>query len=160
VPAYNTSGTESLAVNPVLPSVLLPGDQKYLFGTTPYLPGQVSEPNDANVVTEAVILDERSIAIQLAPRPGGGAPPGLHVIAIASANPGAAEIDIQDAGIDADGAYQTQTTSPAYKMTVWTQEGPVWVASTQLQPEGGKFLTALIVANPNAVSFIVKAMYV
>jgi len=160
LPQYQNSGLETMALNPILPTVLLPGDETYVFGTMVYTPGQSQKPNDSNVVFEAVTLDERSIAVTLAPRPGGGTPPGVMVQIVANANPGVAEIDVQDAAVDADGAYETQTTSTAYKLTVWTQEGAVWISTTQLQPEGGHFITLLVVANPNAVSFTAKIIYV
>lgn len=153
----------SMAVNPVLPTVLWPGDEKYVWGTSPNNPGQISTPNDSNVITEAVNVGDRSIAVAIAPRPGGGAPPGLMAQAIASANPGVAEIDIQDAAVDADGAYLTQTTSTAYKMTVWTAltDGTGrYISTTQLQPEGARFITGKIVLNPNAVTFTLKFVYV
>jgi hypothetical protein len=85
------------------------------------------------------------------------------VQAIASANPGAAEIDVQDAAVDADGAYLTQTTSAAYKMTVWTALGDGsgrYISTTQLQPEGGRFISLKCIANPNAVTFTAKVIYV
>jgi hypothetical protein len=149
--------------NPVLPTVLWPGDFKYVFGTSPNLPGQIPTPNDSNVVTEAVVVGERSIAVALAPRPGGGAPPGVQVQVIASANPGAAEIDVQDASVDADGAYLTQTTSAAYKLTVWTALGDGsgrFISTTELQPEGTQFISLKVIANPNAVTFTGKVTYI
>src|SRR5580700_11374290 len=99
MPKYFNSGLGTMTVNPVPSTGLLPGDEKYLWGTSgiPPTPGQIQAPNDSNVVTEAVAVNERSIAIQLVPRPGGGSPAGLMVQVIASANPGAAEIDVQDA---------------------------------------------------------------
>src|SRR5271155_1130048 len=149
--------------NPVLPTILWPGDEKYVLGTSPNNPSQISTPNDSNVVTEAVTVGERSIAIALAPRPGGGAPQGLMVQVIASANPGAAEIDVQDAAVDADGAYLTQTTSTAYKMTVWAALGDGsgrYISTTELQPEGAQFITLKVVANPNGVTYTAKIVYI
>lgn len=162
MPAYATSGTGSMVPNTALPTVLWPGDQKYVFGTSPNNPGQISTPNDSNVITEAVVVGERSIAVQLASRPGGGAPPGCMVQVIASANPGAAEIDVQDAAVDADGAYLTQTTSAAYKMTVWTAltGSAQWISTTELQPEGAGFITLKVIANPNGVSYTGKIIYI
>ena len=165
MPQYANSGLGTLTLNPVPPTVLLPGDETYLFGTVGAvpIPGISQKPNDSNVVTEAVTVNERSIAIQLGPRPGGGAPPGLMVQVIASANPGAAEIDVQDAAVDADGAYLTQTTSAAYKMTVWTALGDGsgrYISTTQLQPEGGRFISLKVIANPNGVTFTAKVIYV
>jgi hypothetical protein len=163
LPQYSNSGLGTMTPNPVLPTILWPGDEKYVFGTSPNLPGQISTPNDSNVVTEAVVVGERSIAIALAPRPGGGALPGVIIQAIASANPGVAEIDVQDAAVDADGAYLTQTTSTAYKMTVWTAltDGTGrYISTTQLQPEGGHFITLKVVLNPNAVSYTAKVVYI
>lgn len=164
MPAYNTSGTNSLTPNPVLPTVLMPGDETYLFGTATLTPGQSQKPNDSNVLTEAVTVGERSIAVTLGPRPGGGAPPGMFVQVIANANPGAAEIDVQDAAVDADGAYITPAPSgsTAWKMTTWTQIGGTtnYIGTTALQPEGGHFNTLKIIANPNSVSFTAKLVYV
>lgn len=152
-----------MVVNPILPTVLWPGDFKYLFGTGPNLPGTIPTPNDSNVVTEAVNVGERSIAVALAPRPGGGLAPGVQVQVIASANPGVAEIDVQDASVDADGAYLTQTTSASYKMTVWTaltDGSGRYISTTELQPEGSNFLTLKVILNPNAVTFTAKVTYV
>jgi len=165
MPAYATSGSNSLTPNTTPPTVLYPGDDKYLFGTsvaagTPPTPGQVQAPNDSNVVAEAVVVGERSISVQLAPSPGGGAVPGCIVQVTASANPGAAEIDVQDAAVDADGAYITPTSSASYKITAWTQNGAVWTAYAELQPEGGRFISLKVIANPNAVSFTAKIAYV
>lgn len=168
MPSYQNSGLGTMTPNPTLPTVLWPGDEKYVFGTsvaagTPPTPGIIQTPNDSNVVTEAVVVGERSIAVALAPRPGGGAVGGIMVQAIASANPGAAEIDVQDAAVDADGAYLTQTTSAAYKMTVWTaltDGSGRYISTTQLQPEGGRFISLKVIANPNAVTFTAKIVYV
>lgn len=160
MPQYTNSGLETLAVNPTLPVVLWPGDEAYQFGTTPIVPGQSQKPTDANVQFEVVALDERSIAVALAPRPGGGGPGGVEVRVFANANPGAAEIDVQVANVDADGAYTTPSGSAAYKITVWTQEGNQWVGAADLQPLGAQFMTLLVVANPNGVSFWSKVTYV
>lgn len=162
---YNTSGTESFVRNPILPTAMWPGDDVYVWGTSfvagqPPTLGQIQAPNDDNVQFEAVALDERSLAVQLVPRPGGGAPAGCIVQVTANASPGALEVDVQDAGIDADGAYQTNLSSASYKITIWTQEGAVWTAWAELQPEGGRFITLLCVANPNAVSLKAKISYV
>jgi hypothetical protein len=165
MPPYATSGTESMVPNSVAPAVLYPGDDCYLFGTSyaagqPPTPGIIQTPNDANVQFEAVALDERSIAVSLSPRPGGGAPPGIMVMVTANANPGAAEIDVQDSNIDADGAYETNLSSASYKLTVWTQEGAVWTSWAELQPEGARFISLLCIANPNGVKFTAKLSYI
>jgi len=170
MPSYANSGLGTLTPNPIVPTVLYPGDEKYVFGTsvpvgTSPTPGIIQTPNDSNVVLEAVTVGERSIAVALAPRPGGGAVPGVMVQIIASANPGAAEIDVQDAAVDADGAYLTQLTSTAYKMTVWTLLGDGsgrYISTTQLQPEGGHFISLKVIANPNGVgiTYTAKIVYV
>jgi hypothetical protein len=165
MPVYFNSGTGNLVRNPVLPTVLMPGDEKYLFGTVGAnpIPGTSQNPTDDNVVTEAVTVNERSISVQLGARPGGGSPAGVMVQAIASANPGAAEIDVQDAAVDADGAYLTQSTSTAYKITTWTALGDGsgrYIGTTELQPEGGRFISLKVIANPNAVSYTAKIIYV
>src|ERR1700675_311676 len=157
-----------MTLNPVLPTVLWPGDEKYVFGTSVAVgaqptPGISQAPNDSNVIPEPVTVGERSIAVALAPRPGGGAAPGIMVQVIASANPGVAEIDVQDEAVDADGAYLTQTTSTAYKLTVWTLLGDGsgrYISTTQLQPEGGHFISLKVVLNPNAISYAAKIIYV
>lgn len=159
MPAYATTATNSSALNPVPPTVLYPGDDVYVLGTMTAVPGLSQVPNDSNVLPEAVVVGERSIAVGLAPRPGGGSPAGLMVQVVASANPGAAEIDVQDASVDADAFYLTPANA-AYKLTSWTQNGTTWVAWTQLQPESGRFTTVKVVANPNAVKFTCKLSYV
>src|SRR5208283_75614 len=161
MPPYATSGTNSLALNSQLPSLLWPGDDLYLFGTSPGNPGAIPKANDTNVITEVVAVGERSIACQLCPRPGGGYPPGCLVQVIANANPGAAEIDVQDAAIDADGAYITPTGSAAYKITTWTQIGGSanYLGTTELVPEAGRFISLKVIANPNGVSFTAKISY-
>lgn len=160
MPAYLTSGTNNLTLNPTPPSALYPGDQIYLFGTGPGAQGGNSLPDDTAVGFEAVQVGERSIACQLVDMPM-RSPGGVHVMVLASANPGAAEIDVQDAAMDADGAYLTQTTSTAYKITTWTQVGAsgVYIGTTELQPEGGRFISLKVIANPNAVSFKAKLSY-
>jgi hypothetical protein len=174
MPQYATSGSGSLALNPVLPAVLWPGDQVYLWGATNTNPGfgaadagapppgQIAAPNDGNVNFEDVVTGARSIAVQLASRPGGGAAPGCMVQVIANGNPGAAEVDIQDAAIDADGAYLTNTSSTIYKLTTWTQIGSsnFWTAWSQFQPEGAGFITLKLIANPNGVEYTAKLVYV
>jgi hypothetical protein len=157
---YANSGLETLAVNPVAPVGLAPGDEVYVFGTKVYVPGEVAKPNDTNVQFETVVVDERSIAVTLMPRPGGGSPPAIIVQVSTNANPGAAEIDIQDAAVDADGAYETPTGSTAYKITTFTQENAIWTAFAEISPAIGRFITLLIVANPNAVAWTAKICYV
>lgn len=143
-----------------MPAALWPGDEFYPFGTAALVPGSPQKPTDATVQFEAVVLNERSVAACLVPRPGGGVAGGVEVRVFANANPGAAEIDVQVANVDADGAYTTPAGSAAYKITAWTQEGAVWVGAADLQPLGAPFLSLLVVANPNAVSFWAKATYV
>ena len=170
MPQYATSGSGSLVPNNCLPSVLFPGDQKYVWGLSvaagqPPTPGQIQTPNDANVIQEAVAALSRSLAVALAPRPGGGAPASLMVQITASANPGAAEIDVQDAGIDADGAYITPVplgggTNP-WKINTWTAiGGGLYTAWAELSPDVGPFVTLYCVSNPNGVKFAGKIVYV
>lgn len=161
MPPYATSGTNNLTLNTAVPSVLYPGDQLYVFGTGPGAQGGSFLPDDTTVGFEAVLVGERSIAFQLADMPS-RSPGGVHVLLIASANPGAAEIDVQDGAIDADGAYITQSTSTAYKITTFAQVGASanWVGSTELQPEGGRFISLKVIANPNGVSWKAKVVYV
>lgn len=162
---YATSGTNSLTPNPVPPAMLLPGDSVYVFGLsyvggTP-TPGQILTPNDSNVQFEAVTLGERSIAVALAPRPGGGAPPGLMVQVNCSINPSSTmEVDIQDSSIDADGAYITNTSSAIYKMTAWTLNGGIYTTWAELQPEGGVFVSLKIVALTANMKLTAKITYV
>src|SRR6266849_2476261 len=102
MPPYATSGTENQTLNTTPATALWPGDQVYVLGTSfvagqPPTPGIIQAPNDTNVQFEAVTIDERTIAVALAPRPGGGAPPGVMVQVTADSNPGVAEIDVEDA---------------------------------------------------------------
>lgn len=159
MPQYATSNTGQLTANTAPPTVLWPGDEFYPFGTTPFVPGQQQKPTDANVAFEAVTLNERSISCALAPRPGGGAPPGIMVQVFASAAPGAAEIDVQDSAVDADGAYLTPT-NVNFKLTTWTQNGSVFTAWAELEPEAGAFVSLKVIANPNGVNFWAKIKYV
>lgn len=160
MPQYANSGTNSLTLNPVSPIGLQVGDEAYVLGTTPLVPGQSQKATDSNVVFEAVAIGERSLAVTFQARPGGGSPPAIQVQVNASANPGAAEIDIQDAAIDADGAYLTPTGSASYKLTTWTQNDAIFTAWAEISPEVGRFSSLKIVANPNAVSFAAKYVYV
>lgn len=157
MPAYNL-------LNP--PPALEQGGDRYLFGTTVAAgtgptPGVVQAPNDANVVTEAAATGVLSQQVHLCPRANGGAP-GVIVQVIASADPGAAEVDIQDAAIDITGAYLTPNNA-AYKLTVWTAMADGtgrYMSYTELQPEGTRFMRLKVVANPNAVTWIAKVVYV
>src|SRR5277367_6079133 len=97
MPAYNTSGGKTLTRNPIPPSCLWPGDELYVFGTSALVPGSPQKATDDTVAFETVTVNERSIAVCMAPRAGGGYPPTLMVQVSTNANPGAAEIDIQDA---------------------------------------------------------------
>lgn len=154
MPPYQTSGTGNLTLNPAAPTVLQQGDDFYPFGVVNPAPGQQSKPNDSNVQFEAVTVGERSIACQL--NYGPARSPGAVIVQVfANANPGAAEIDIQDAGVDADGAYATPTGSAAYKLTAWTQLGASanYMAYAEINPEAGRFVTLKVIANPNAVQF-------
>lgn len=161
MPKYNTSGTGNTTLNPIIPAALWPGDECYVWGTAVQTPGQIAAPNDTNVVTEAVAVGDRSLAVSLAPRPGGGSAAGIMVQIKASANPGVCEIDVQESAVDCDGGYLTNTTSAAWKITVWTANGDgTFIAWTELQPEGARFVSLKCVTNPNAVKFQAKIAYV
>lgn len=167
MPAYATSGTGNLTLNPVIPAALWPGDDLWLFGTSfaagqPPTPGIIQAPSDANVIFEAAAVGERSIAASLASRPGGGAPSGASIFVWASGNPGVMEVDVQLSPIDADGAYLLPTGT-SYKITAWT--GPVgpnnqYFAWTELQPLGDVFVTLKVITNPNGVKLAAKLNYV
>lgn len=164
---YANSGKGTMAVNPILPAALYPGDDIYILGTSfvagqPPTPGQIQTPNDSNVNFEAFAIGARSLAVVLASRPGGGAPPGVIIQITANANPGVMEIDVQDAAIDADGAYLTNASATnAWKITTWTATNDgKWTAWTELQPEGTRFMSLKCITNPNAVSLTAKVSYV
>lgn len=165
---YATSGTGSTVLNTVLPAVLWPGDEVYVWGTAQAAgaaptPGQIQAPNDSNVVMEAITVGERSLAAALAPRPGGGYPPGIAVLITLSANPGVMEIDVQNAPMDADGVYQTPTGSAVYKITTWNgPTGPsnLYNAYVELEPESDRFVTLKCITNPNGVKATAKISYV
>src|ERR1700680_1449895 len=113
---YATSNTGSLVLNPVSPAILGPGDSVYLWGTSfvagqPPTPGIIQAPNDANVQFETVVVNERSIACNFQPRPGGGNAAGASIMVIANGNPGVMEVDVQVSPMDADGAYLTPSAS-------------------------------------------------
>lgn len=156
---YATSGTSNVTLNPVLPAAMWPGDGVYVWGTNS-VPGTIPAPNDANVQFEAVAVGERSLAVALAPRPGGGSAAGIAVIVQANANPGVMEVDIQNAPIDADGIYLTP--SATYKLTVWT--GPdadgSYFSIAELQPESDNFVSLKCITNPNGVNLKAKIVYV
>ena len=162
---YATSGTGNISANTQLPAALWPGDEVYLFGTSFVAasgptPGQIQAPNDANVQFETVTVGERSLSAALAPRPGGGQAAGISVLVVASANPGAAEIDVQVSPSDSDGTYLTPSNS-AYKLTTWTAAGNgQFFAWTELQPSGDNFISLKVIANPNSVKFTAKLSYV
>jgi hypothetical protein len=158
MPKYYDSGTNNYTLNPVAPTVIYPGDDKYLFGTAPNTPGVQQAANDSNVEFEAVGVGERSIAVQLA-RGSQGSAPGAIVEVIADADPGAAEIDIQDSAVDADGAYITPANG-ANTINAFTNNGAYWIAIAELQPSPGGFTTLKMVANPNAVNWRAKIRYV
>ncbi len=165
MPQYKTNGSGLMTLNTEFPTVLFPGDEKYVFGLShaegqPPTPGQIDAPNDTNCVFETVAVAEASIAVALAPRPTGGAP-GVMVQIVASADPGVCEFDVQDAAIDADGAYILPTASTAYIINTWTAvAGGLFTAWTELQPEGGRFVRIKCITNPNTVKFKAKIVYV
>ena len=156
---YATSGTGNATLNPVLPAALWPGDQVYVWGTNSVL-GTIPAPNDANAVFEAVVVGERSLAVALAPRPGGGSAAGIAVIVIANANPGVMEVDVQNSPMDADGYYLTPGAT--YKMTAWV--GPAadgsYITVAELQPESDNFVSLKCITNPNGVKLKAKIVYV
>lgn len=162
MPQYAMSNTGSLVLNPVAPTLLYPGDSVYLLGTAVQTPGQIAAANDTNVQFEAAAVSERSVAVAFAPRPGSMDRPGAAIYIVANANPGVAEIDVQNSPFDADGAYLTPTGSTAYKITAWTQVGGSnnYVAWAEFQPLADFFTSLKVIANPNAVSFKAKMSYV
>ena len=161
---YATSGTGNLTNNTVLPASLYPGDTVYLWGTSfvagqPPTPGIVQAPNDSNVQFESPAVGSRSLSAALAPRPGGGAPTGISVLVVASANPGAAEVDVQVSPSDSDGSYLTPAN--AYKLTTWTAgANGQFFAWAELQPVGDQFVSLKLISNPNTVKFTAKLNYV
>jgi hypothetical protein len=158
MPQYQNNGLNNLAVNPAPPVALRPQEVAYLLGTATTAGQPIS---DSNISFEAVTVGERSIAAMLAARPAAGNAPGLRVQVVARANTGAAEIDVQDAGVDAEGAYATPTGSATYKLTTWTAlGGGLFMAFAELVPETGPFVTLKVIANPNAVSYWAKVTYV
>jgi hypothetical protein len=159
MPYYATGGSNSQTPNTVLPTVLQPGDEKYVFGTVGAnpLPGISQNPNDSNVVAEAAVAGGASIAVQLGPRPGGGATPGLSVYVTSSTNPGSSEIDIQEADVDADGAYSLVTSTS--KITTWTQVGALWVATIDISSVVGRFVRAYIKTLGTGGNWTVKFTY-
>jgi len=164
MPKYNDSGTGNLTLNPVLPAALYPGDSVWLLGTSaaagqPPTPGIIQAPSDTNVLPEAVVIGERSLAAVMASRPGGGAPAGASLIVIASANPGVCEVDLQTAPMDADGAYVTQT---ANKISTWVGPSPAgtYVGVLEVASLNDAFASVKIITNPNAVKFAAKLVYV
>jgi hypothetical protein len=166
MPAYATSNTGNVTLNPVIPAALWPGDSAWLFGTSfvagqPPTPGIIQAPNDTNIQFEAVTVNERSIAVSLASRPGGGAPPGVSILVWANANPGAMEVDIQNSPMDADGFYLTPAGT-SYKITTWTQVGGSnnWFAWVELEPLSDVFVTLKVISNPNSVKLAAKLNYV
>ena len=164
MPKYNDSGTNNQTLNPVLPTALYPGDDKYVWGLSynPAVgptPGQIQTPNDSNVLPEAVATGDASIAVNLVSRLGGSAP-GVIVQITTESNPGASEFDIQDSAVDADGAYITPNTNPNYKITTWTNNGAYWTANVEFQPEGGRFMRLKCVTNANGGTFQAKVSYV
>jgi hypothetical protein len=77
-------------------------------------------------------------------------------------NPGVMEVDIQNAPMDADGAYLLPTGA-TYKITSWT--GPVgpknyYFAWAELQPVGDDFLRIKVITNPNGVLIAAKVNYI
>lgn len=164
---YNDSGTGNNTLNPIIPASLWPGDEAYVWGTSfvagqPPTPGIQQAPNDTNVQFEAVAVGSRSLAVALAPRPGGGAPAGIAVLIVANGNPGVMEVDVENAPADADGIYEVPSAA-AYKITTWN--GPIgpngyYNAYAELQPAGDRFVSLECITNPNSVKLTAKISYV
>ena len=138
------------------PTVLYPGDQKYLFGTAPA--GAMPQPSDANVVSEAIVAGDESVPVQLASMPG--RVPGCMVQIVASADPGAAVFVIQESAIDTDGSYLVPS-NPAYTLSTWTARGDgTYTVWSQLQPDSSVLLRLSRSAGGNNVNYKAKIAYV
>lgn len=154
MPAYNL-------LNP--PPVLSPGDERYLWGTSVAAgvsptPGQQQAPTDANVVGETLVVGVKSQQVTLTPVPGRVA--GAMVQIVFSGNPGAFEVDVEEAAVDDTNKYILNATSAAYKIVAATAMADgKYVAWAELQPQGGRFLRLGLVALANVVTVTGKVIY-
>lgn len=153
------------------PAALLPGDWKYLFGTSSVVatgptPGVIQAPNDANVQYEDITVPmasaaavARSIAAQLCPVPG--RPPGAMIQLVWPADPGVFTCQVQESARDEDGLYLLNAASAAYTINAATAVGDGrYTAWTELQPQGGGFIRLKFTALAGSKLVSAKLVYV
>jgi hypothetical protein len=145
MPSYLGQPQESQTYDGHNVACLNPGGRIYLFGvrTNPAQP-----IGDGNVSFEVPVADLASIEVALVQ-------PFMSILAnvglelIFNANPGAFNIQVQEADTPADGCYITPSPS-AFTITASTNEGANWVARVDLGTIGSKFVRLLVVTWPNA----------
>jgi hypothetical protein len=150
-PAYNTLVGASFQQ---IPRALYPGTSAYLFGTrkTAQLP-----PASDNVSFETPGAGQASIPVDMGSQGGANVSivPNVGLELIFNANPGAFNIQVQEADTDADGCFITPAPA-AFTITAATQVGAFWVARVDLGTIGSGLVRLLCSANPNAVGILAK----
>ena len=143
--------------SPLSPLAMGPGDWVFVIGKKSATATQ-SPATDATVTYETPVAPYASIAITSGRKEAGYAP-SLSVQILFNANPGAFNVQLQEADTDADGCYITPSNS-AFTMTTSTQiqASGIYVVRADLVPLGGRFQRLFIPTNgnPNAVGMIAK----
>jgi hypothetical protein len=139
-----------------VPSSIYAGGWAYLFGV-PTISNE--PPGDSNISGETPTAGEASVAVALAPAMIGSIVRNVGVQLLFSANPGAFNIQVQEADTDADGFYLTPAAA-AYTITAATEIGSTgkYVARADLGAIGSQFIRLFCDANPNAVSIVAKVV--
>lgn len=132
------------------------GSRGYFFGTRT----NPAQPlGDGNITAEIPTVGESSIEFCLAKdeKDGSGIYPNVGIELLFSANPGAFNIQLQEADTPADGLYITPTPN-AFTITAVAQVGNTgfYAARVDLGTIGSRFIRLFVSALANAVGLIAK----
>lgn len=146
------------AIVPVTSNVsgfaLNPGDSAFLVGVL--AAGATQLPiQDNNVDFEEAPVGMVSISACIAGRKEAGSAPAVSLQLIFEIDPGAFNVQLQEASTDADGCYLTPSAA-AFTITSATNTGGKFVAFVDDIPTGGRFLRILVKLNPNDADLIAK----
>lgn len=135
-----------------LPRAISQGDSIYLFGLQSNADKSIPI-SDMNVVGETPAPPQASIAVGIPPAAGVNGPqPAISVEIGFSGPPGAFNVQIQEADVDADASYITPSNA-AYTMTVVTAQNK---ARADLTTGAGKFIRILLSSRANLVAMTAK----
>lgn len=133
------------------PYCLSPGDSFYLLGTPTNTRRSIGPDNVTGETPIAGQASDRVAIAHLHP----SIVPNVGVELIFSANPGAFNLQLQEADSDADGLFITPSPA-AFTITSATLVGALYVARVDVGTFGSRFIRMLCSLNPNAVAIIAR----